>query len=120
MKYMGLTNTLKALGFVGLMALAGCNTSPKSIPFNDKYGKWLFLRPVDNYLIAGYDTTGDDREDLRLIYRIVSQDKDTLYLRLEEIGKDKNNNGIFEEDEFQKVPSSKTKEIEQDSVNVSI
>lgn len=69
--------------------------------FPEKYGKILSLQITPSGAILGYDTDGDEVEDLRMVYENPRLDGEGGFmLGLRRIYKDKNKDGYFKEDEI--------------------
>ena len=107
---MSIQNKLKVLGLAGLLAVTGCASllgedQPKS--FYEQYGKLLILRGHEDKIEVYLDSDGDNIADFLRIYKVNNVGKDGMfYLELISIGKDKNRDGLFTEDEM--VPYGST------------
>ncbi len=88
---------LKILGLAGLLLLSPLQA--KADDFENQYCKMLYIQPSENHLCLGYDTDGDNMEDLRLVYEIIGGDDGFVYLKLIEKWIDKNRDGFFADDE---------------------
>lgn len=88
---------IKELGLAGLLLLSPMRA--KADDFESQYGKMLYIQPTENHLCLGYDTDGDDIEDLRLVYEIIDSDDSFVYFYLREKWIDKNRDGFFSDDE---------------------
>ncbi len=101
---------LKELGLAGLLLLSPITT--KADDFESQYGKMLYIQPSENHLCLGYDTDGDNMEDLRLVYEIIGGDNGFVYLQLIEKWIDKNRDGFFADDELEIIKEKENEIIE--------
>ena len=101
---------LKILGLAGLLLLSPMRA--KADDFENQYGKMLYIQSTETHLCLGYDTDGDDMEDLRLVYEIVGSDDSFVYLKLREKWVDKNRDGFFSDDELEIIKEKENEIIE--------
>jgi hypothetical protein len=113
-------NLLRKLGVPILASIItfSCATSPKP---QDPLGDYLFLYPGNNQFMLGYDTDKDGREDYRRIYQIIGVDaeEESIHAILIATARDENKNGKFDEEEFKKVESSQTEELNLKNIKFS-
>jgi len=82
------------------------NFSNKEVSLENKFSfenmKKISIIPQEGYALVGYDTNGDNIEDIRFVYRMLGPLKNLhgFVFDLEEVYFDANNDRMFDEDEL--------------------